>query len=118
VIPWALVQEPTPQNGPNPFWVTPERDPDPISVRTLRQVELPLPEPPTRRGGRPEKYRWDEFYAELVVRADLDGLPPTQAELIDAMAKWCQKRWGTEPAVSVLKEKVALIYRHPRKAGN
>jgi len=70
-----------------------------------------------RPRGRPPKFSWEEFYAEIAVRADLDGLPPTQADLTRAMSEWCLKHWGEEPSESLLKEKIAPIYRHPRKAG-
>jgi hypothetical protein len=70
----------------------------------------------TARGGRPPKYRWDDFFAEIIVRADLDGLPETQAGLVRNMAEWCLDKWGDEPAESVLKEKISPIYKHPRKA--
>lgn len=66
--------------------------------------------------GRPPKYRWDDFFAEIIVRADLDGLPETQAELIGQMATWCIANWGDQPADSVLKERTAQIFRHRRKS--
>ena len=66
--------------------------------------------------GRPPKYRWDDFFAEIIVRADLDGLPQTQAELIGQMATWCIENWGDQPAESVLKERTAQIFRHRRKS--
>jgi hypothetical protein len=68
------------------------------------------------KGGRPPKYRWDDFFAEIIVRADLDGLPQTQAELIAQMATWCIENWGDQPAESVLKERTAEIFRHRRKS--
>jgi hypothetical protein len=66
--------------------------------------------------GRPPKYRWDDFFAEIIVRTDLDGLPETQAELIAQMATWCIENWGDQPAESVLKERTAEIFRHRRKS--
>jgi hypothetical protein len=75
------------------------------------------PETPSpRRAGRPPKYDWDRFFAELIVRADLDGLPATQAELVSQMANWCLENWGEQPADSVLKERTAAIFNHPRKS--
>ncbi len=68
------------------------------------------------RGGRKPKYDWNAFYAEISVRADLDGLPETAAELQRDMADWCQNTWGAEPSETMLKEKIAPIYRHPRKS--
>jgi hypothetical protein len=69
-----------------------------------------------RRRGRRPKYPWEDFHAEIAVRADLDELPATQADLVRAMSQWCLEHWGEEPSQSLLKEKIAPIYRHPRKA--
>ena len=68
----------------------------------------------SRRGPKP-RYDWSAFYAEIAVRADLDSLPETAAELQRAMAEWCLDAWGKEPSETMLKEKIAPIYRHPRK---
>ena len=70
---------------------------------------------PKGAGGRPPKYDWDGFFAEIIVRADLDELPATQAELVSQMAEWCLVNWGEEPAPSLLKLRTAAIFRHPRK---
>ena len=70
------------------------------------------------RRGRPTKYDWPEFYAEVIVRADLDGLPQTQAELERAMTDWCSENWGEPPGESTIREKLAPIYNHKRKARN
>ena len=92
-----------------------------ITVSTADLFRISPPPPgvtvkQTPRGGRLPKYRWDEFFAEVIVRADLDGLPETQAELVGKMAEWCLEKWGEQPADSVLKERIAPIYRHSRKA--
>ena len=69
-------------------------------------------------GGRRPQYKWDEFWAELIVKLHLDGFPETQAELVSQAAQLCTNMWGEAPADSVLKEKIARIYNHPRwKAG-
>lgn len=65
--------------------------------------------------GRPPKYNWPEFYAEIAVLADLDGLPERQAELERQMAEWCQEKWGQEPSESEIRKHVSPIYNHPRK---
>ena len=72
----------------------------------------------SRRGPKP-KYDWNAFYAEIAVRADLDGLPETAAELLRDMAEWCMNEWGENgvPGETMLKEKISPIYRHPRKGG-
>jgi hypothetical protein len=70
----------------------------------------------TFKSGRPTLYDWPTFYVEIIVRADLDGLPAKQAELVRDMLEWCQRHWKKEPSESLVKEKIAPIYRHPRKA--
>ena len=67
------------------------------------------------RRGRKPKYDWNAFYVEIAVRADLDNLPDTAAELQRDMADWCQDTWGKVPGDTMLKEKIAPIYRHPRR---
>ena len=49
----------------------------------------------SRRGPKP-KFDWDAFYVEIAVRADLDCLPETAAELSRDMAKWCMNEWGDD----------------------
>jgi len=70
------------------------------------------------RQGRKAKYEWDEFYIEIAVKADLDALPESQAELEKYMADWCLENWGEQPAVSTIRSKISPIYRHPRKINN
>ncbi len=70
--------------------------------------------PPAKRGA-PAKYNWDLIWAELVVRADLDNLPSTQAECIRDISQWCGDRFGDAPGDTRLKEKLKLVYRHHRK---
>jgi hypothetical protein len=69
------------------------------------------------RGGRPPKYDWEAFFVEITVRADLDSLPNTQAELERDMAEWCFDAWGEQPAESVIRDKISRIFKHPRKGG-
>ena len=66
-------------------------------------------------GGRPPKYDWDDFFAEIIVRADLDGLPDNQATLVRDMASWCIEKWGEQPSESVLKDRTSRIFQHVRK---
>jgi hypothetical protein len=80
-----------------------------------RPLVLEVPSKEGRRG-RPPKFNWPAFYAEVAVRADLDGLPGVQAELERAMAQWCSVTWGEEPGEAALRQALSLIYRHPRKA--
>ncbi|MEQ9487627.1 MAG: hypothetical protein RIM72_01400 [Alphaproteobacteria bacterium] len=74
-----------------------------------------LPNVSTRRGRTPQ-YDWVKFHAEIAIRADLDGLPETQAELEKEMASWCLEEWGKEPGESTLRSKISPIYNHPRRA--
>ena len=83
----------------------PEREP--IRVSPADSV------PPLRN--RPTKYDWDAFFAEIVIRADLDGLPDVQADLERDMADWCLEHWGEQPSESTIRTKVSGIYRHPRR---
>lgn len=71
--------------------------------------------PVKKTGGRKLKYPWDEFYVEIAVRADLDNLPETQAELEKDMATWCSETWEKKPAESTIREKISPIYLHPRR---
>ncbi len=72
--------------------------------------------PPVKRGA-PPKYNWDLIWAELVVRADLDNLPSTQAECIRNISEWCIERYGDAPSETTLKEKLKYVYGHHRKVG-
>lgn len=69
----------------------------------------------TAKTGRPRAYDRDAFYLEIIVRADLDGLPERQADLIRDMQEWCQKNWDHEPSDSQIKEMIRPIYNNPRK---
>jgi len=94
-----------------------------ITVATAELFQLLSPPPDTiveqkSKGGRPAKYDWQGFWTELVVRADLDDLPDTQAGCVRVMASWCLEKWDNEPTDSLLREKIAPIYNHPRKKIN
>ena len=58
----------------------------------------------------------DYSQAAVAVRADLDNLPKTAAELQRNMAEWCQDNWGEVPGDTMLKEKISPIYKHPRRS--
>jgi hypothetical protein len=79
-------------------------------------AELPSSPAPGIQKGRPPKYDWPAFHAEIAIRADLDGLRDTQAELERAMAEWCLRTWGREPPESMVRDNVSRIYRERRKA--
>jgi hypothetical protein len=63
--------------------------------------------------GRPRKHDWDAFFVELAAFVYTNGLPHTQAMLVERMAEWCQAEWGMEnvPASSQLKSKIAPLFR-------
>jgi len=73
---------------------------------------------PRAKPGAPPKYNWDLIWAELVVRADLDNMPESQAECIRQMSEWCMDRFNESPSETVWKEKLRFVYRHHRKGGN
>jgi hypothetical protein len=87
----------------------------------LIAMGTPTPPPkacdPKPQKGRRSGYEWKAFYAELAVRADLDGLPETQAQLERQMAEWCLQNWDKQPSESTIRDLISPIYRHPRKAG-
>ena len=74
-------------------------------------------QPTKRGGGRLPQYQWDEFWAELVVTLHNEGFPETQAGLVSQAAQICVSLWDEQPSESVLKEKIAPIYKR-LKAGN
>lgn len=83
-----------------------------VFPRLVGHSEEELPGP---KRGRPRKYDWDRFYVELAVKADLDGLPDAQAACEQWAQTWFEKIYTDSPAVSLIREKVAPIYSHPRK---
>ena len=92
-----------------------------ITVLTADLFKLLAPPPGTiveqkSKGGRPPKYNWEEFYTEIIVRADLDGLPETQADLVRDMRGWFIDKLDDCPVDSELKKRIAPIYKHPSKA--
>jgi hypothetical protein len=92
-------------------------EPAPVSLDTTgnSSQKKTTPTPTTAQRGRPEKYNWTEFYVEVIVRADLDNLPESQAELERSMADWCEQKWGIQPGDSTIREKISPIYNHLRK---
>ena len=58
------------------------------------------------------------MYVEIAVRADLDNLPETAAELERDMADWFQEHLDTVPGETQLKKTISSIYNHPRKTGS
>ncbi|MDA7568641.1 hypothetical protein N8742_02925 [Emcibacteraceae bacterium] len=90
-----------------------------ISENTIINKSVTVEKPAIGREtrGTKSKYNWDEFYTEIAVLADLDGLPEVQAELENKMMEWCSEKWGNEPSPSTIRRKLTGIYNHPRKIG-
>jgi hypothetical protein len=86
----------------------------PIVVPIAEKAAVMPTEAARDRRGR-KGYNWDPFWHEVVLIADLDGLPETQAELETTMSKWCEKTWGKEPAQSTVRERLSPIYAAKRK---
>jgi len=84
------------------------------TARTSSEQTM-APAPTTKKRGRPPIYDWSAFFVEIIVRADLDGLPDSQAELERSMADWCQQTWDASPGDSTIRDKISPIYNHPRK---
>jgi hypothetical protein len=71
------------------------------------------PEPqqyPRSRGGRPDKFSWDEIWIEICRYIHDNGIPATPAELMKHLQQWCENRFGEQPADSTFKPKLRKLY--------
>ena len=69
--------------------------------------------PSKNRGGRPQKYDWDQFTMEIIRIANApDGLPETRAKLTELMLQWFADNFGEEPAESSVKTRISKIYSY------
>ena len=67
--------------------------------------------PVKSKGGRPREYDWDALTIEIIRIANSpDGLPETQAEIIEQLLQWCENAWGKQPADSSVKSRISKIY--------
>lgn len=66
--------------------------------------------------GRRDKFEWEDFWVEVAIRADLDGLPHTQADFNRDMLAWCQNKWDDVPGDSTIREKLGVLYRRLKAA--
>jgi hypothetical protein len=85
----------------------------------LSSVGGDLPKQPLNgnrnRGGRPPKFEWDLFRAEVTYYADLNNLPDRRT-LHQYMMDYCNKMWGdSAPADSTVREKLGTLYDHKMK---
>ena len=65
--------------------------------------------------GAPTRYDWDEFWCEVAVMLQVDGMPETQAALVRRMSRWFAAR-GQCPDHSTIKKKVSLLWRRHSEA--
>lgn len=73
----------------------------------------------TNVGGRPAKYDWPDFYAAAAAWIYESGIPKTQADMVKAMAQWCQNNWDTEPGDTELKGRIRrFLDRFRKEVGN
>ncbi len=80
-----------------------------IRVEVIPEAESALPA--KSKGGRPQEYDWDALTIEIIRIANSpDGLPETQAELIEQLLQWCEDTWGKQPAESSVKSRISKIY--------
>lgn len=86
-----------------------------VSPRELERAEIPeRPRQTVDRGGRPAKFRWDEFWFEVCRIANTpDGLPD-QREFNKHMLNWASQHWSDPPADSTIRNKIAELYRELR----
>ena len=89
--------------------------------RTHPPNELAASERQARRRppgpGVPPKYDWDTFFAALMRRIFVEGLPKTQGELVREMLDWFQSRSDQQtPDESTVRRKVALVWRELNRA--
>jgi hypothetical protein len=70
------------------------------------------------RRGRPPKYQWQEFVAEMT-RQCVEGPISDQASLERHMAQWCADTWGSEPVLSQIRDWVGPAFKaiHPAETG-
>jgi hypothetical protein len=70
------------------------------------------PPAPKNKGGRPPEHDWDAVTIEVIRVANKpDGLPDSQAELIDHLLEWSGRTLGREPPLSSVKARVSKIYK-------
>jgi hypothetical protein len=71
------------------------------------------------RRGAPSKFDWDDIWVELCAMIFLDGLPATQAELVQHIAGWLEDQGKRVPDDSTIKKKIRPLWQRLRpQAGN
>ena len=70
------------------------------------------PQTTKSKGGRPQEYDWDALTIEIIRIANSpDGLPESQAALVEQLLQWCENTWGKQPAESSVKARISKIFR-------
>ena len=67
------------------------------------------------RRGAPSRYQWDDIWVELCAMIFLDGLPETQAELVQHIARWLESRGKPVPDDSTIKKKIKPLWQRLRE---
>lgn len=67
------------------------------------------------RRGAPSRYDWDDIWVELCAMIFLDGLPATQAELVQHIAAWLESRGKPVPDDSTIKKKIRPLWQRLRE---
>lgn len=70
---------------------------------------------PKNKGGRPTEYDWDAFFLEIIRIADMDGLPPTRANLATIMRDWFIDQIDDHPADTTIEDRIRPIYQYLEK---
>lgn len=83
-----------------------------VSSRQAEGVEIrERPRETINKGGRPEKFSWDDFWIEIcLIGNTLDGLPD-RLELNKRMLGWVAEVWLDPPAESTVRNKIAKLYK-------
>jgi hypothetical protein len=66
------------------------------------------------RRGAPSRYEWDDIWVELCAMIFLDGLPETQAELVQHIASWLEAKGKPVPDDSTIKKKIRPLWQRLR----
>jgi len=66
------------------------------------------------RRGAPSKYDWDDIWVELCAMIFLEGIPETQAELVQHVAAWLEAQGKRVPDDSTIKKKIKPLWQRLR----
>lgn len=82
------------------------------------ETENGLTPPAGNYKGKSALWDWDAFWAALTMRIHEHGLPEKQADLVNEMTAWFERRSddGSAPDISTIRKKVALVWREMQAA--